>query len=356
VEGLAGLWRVVRWTLDRMVVSLDIIRVPTRPIFEGAVATPGAPFPQPDLVPGATTLLLFDIPRIEDGVSERPILVAAAAGESAGWRGASLMSSYDRGVSWQAEGQTRGAAVIGHALTKLAARGSALIDTESTLEVQLLNDAMWLEGRSDDALAGGANLAVLGREILQFGRADPIGNGRFRLSRFLRGRRGTEAASANHSTGEPFLLVDAESIAVLEPAAGTAGGEYWVSAQGLGDEDLSIVAKASIEARALMPPSPVHLGAERLPSGDIAVSWIRRSRNGWTRLGGSDVPIVEGNEAYLVSVSGEGFQRLSNAGQASFLYTATQQAEDGFTGAARIEVKQIGTHGSSDPVRLDINY
>jgi hypothetical protein len=215
---------------------------------------------------------------------------------------------------------------------------------------------MWLEGRSDDALAAGANLAVLGREIVQFGRAEPLGNRRFRLSRFLRGRRGTEAASRAHSAGEPFLLLDPESIAVLEPPAGTAGGEYWISALGLGDGDAPVIAKAGIEARALMPPSPVHLRSQRRPSGDVAIEWVRRSRNGWTWLGGGDVPLVEESESYLVRLSGEGFERSISVSAASLIYTAAQQAEDGSSGALRIEVKQIGTHGSSDPARLDFNH
>lgn len=282
--------------------------------------------------------------------------MAGAAGASAGWRGASLLSSYDRGVSWQPEGQTKGKAVIGRSLTTLPARGSALIDLESSVEVELLNDAMWLEGRNDDALATGANFAVLGREIIQFGRAEPLGDRRFRLSRLLRGRRGSEAASAGHWAGEPFLLLDPESIAAIEPATGTAGGEYWMAAQGLGDGDAPVIAKAPIEARALMPPSPVHLRAERLPSGDIAIEWVRRSRNGWAWLGGGDAPLVEESEAYRVRLSGEGSERVSSVGQTSLIYKAAQQAKDGLTGAFQIEVTQIGIHGSSDPARLQISY
>ena len=354
VQGLAGLWRVVRWTLDRMVVSLEVVRVLPGLVYEGAVATPGTPVAEPDLLHGATTIVLFDLPRIADGVADRPILVAAAAGASAGWRGAALLSSYDGGASWQSEGGTRGKAIIGHAVTKLDPCGSALIDLESSVEVELLNGAMWLEGRSDDALAAGANLAVIGREIIQFGVAEAIGDRRFRLSRFLRGRRGTESASAAHGAGEPFLILDPESTADIEPAAGAAGGELWVSAQGIGDEDASVVAKARIEARALVPPSPVHLRAERLAGGDLLIEWVRRSRNGWNWLGGGDAPLAEESESYVVKLSGQGFGRMSRVVQPSFTYTAAQQAEDGSVGTILIEVEQIGTHGSSEPARLNI--
>jgi hypothetical protein len=357
VEGLAGLWRVARCTLDRMVVSLDISRVPPRLAAEAAAATPGTPVKEPDLLHGATSVVLFDVPLIADGVAERPILVAAAAGASAGWRGASMETSYDRGATWQPELGTRGRAIIGKAVTKLAPSGSTLLDMKNSVEVELLNASMWLEARSDAALAGGANLAVLGGELVQFGRAEPLGDGRFRLSRLLRGRRGTEAASEAHLPGEPFLLLDPASIIVIEPPAGAAGGEIWLSAEGLGDGGAPVVAKASIEARALKPPSPVHLRTKRLPNGDVFLTWVRRSRNGWNWLDGIDAPLVEEREAYSVRLSGIGFERVSGGvAEASLLYTAAHQAKDGFTGAARVEVKQIGTHGSSDPARTNINH
>ena len=43
-----------------------------------------------------------------------------------------------------------------------------------TLEIELLNDRMWLESRSDTALIGGANLALVGGELIQFGRVEAI--------------------------------------------------------------------------------------------------------------------------------------------------------------------------------------
>jgi hypothetical protein len=355
LEGLSGIWRVARWTVDRMAVSLDLVRVPPGPAGNGATATPGTQVAEPDLLQGPTTLLLFDLPKIEDGVAERPILVAAAAGASAGWRGAALLSSYDNGASWQAEGRTRGSAGIGHSVTRLAPGGSALIDAASSVEVELLNASMWLESRSDDALTAGANLALVGEEVVQFGKAEPLGHRRFRLSRLLRGRRGTEAASATHEVGEPFLLLDPQNISLIETSAAAVGGEYWMSAQGLGDDDVPTIARLPIQGRSLMPPSPVHLRAERLPGGDLAVSWVRRSRNGWNWLGGSDAPLAEESEAYLARLSWQGFERVISLADAQFTYSAAQQVEDGFLGRLRIEVKQIGTHGSSDPAFLDID-
>jgi hypothetical protein len=354
-QHMAGLWRIVRWTLDRMVVTLQLVRVPSHLPQESASASPGRQLAEPDLVQGPTTLLLFDLPNIGDGPAERAFLVAAAAGASAGWRGAQLMSSYDGGVSWQAEGSIGRQAVIGRTITKLEPGGSALIDASSGLEVELLNDSMWLESASDSALIAGANLAQVGGELIQFGRAEPIGERRFRLSHFLRGRRGSEFVAAAHGVGEPFLLVDPDRIKIIEPPLGTMGAEYWLAAQGLGDGEAPAVAKVLIEGRALMPPSPVHLRAERLSDGSFFIRWVRRSRSGWTWSGGADAPLAEASEAYRIWLTGQGFDRNVTIGEPSYIYSAAQQAQDGLTGVLRIEVSQVGTHGSSPPARLEIN-
>ena len=45
------------------------------------------------------------------------------------------------------------------------------------VEVELLNDDMWLEGRDDDALAAGANLAMIGDELCSSGAWTPWDRG-----------------------------------------------------------------------------------------------------------------------------------------------------------------------------------
>ena len=44
---------------------------------------------------------------------------------------------------------------------------------------------------SEEDLKLGDNLVALGNEIIQFAEATPLGGGRFRLRRLLRGREGT---------------------------------------------------------------------------------------------------------------------------------------------------------------------
>jgi len=232
-----------------------------------------------------------------------------------------------------------------------AAAGSALFDERSRVEVELLNDAMWLENRGDAALAAGANLAVLGDELIQFGAAAPLGGRRFRLSRLLRGRRGTEWAASLHSAGEPFALIEAESLAAVEAPLGSLGGEARLLAAGLGDSE-GVTAIRPVSGEAIRPPSPVHLRAERLANGDLALSWVRRSRSGWVWLSGSDTPLGEETEAYRLTLAGAGFERDVALSSPAFLYTAAAQAADGLAGQLTLRVVQLGTSAPSRPASL----
>jgi hypothetical protein len=183
-------------------------------------------------------------------------------------------------------------------------------------------------------------------------RPERVGSRRFRLSRLLRGRRGSEWAAAMHVTGEPFVLLERDRLAPVEAPAGSIGGELKVMAAGVGDADAPPVAALTIEGRALQPPSPVHLRAEREASGDIAISWVRRSRSGWAWLSGSDTPRGEERESYRLVLSGAGFERTINISHPGYIYTAAQQAEDGWAGPLLIRVVQVGTYASSKAANL----
>ena len=72
---------------------------------------------------------------------------------------------------------------MGNAATALGAGSTLGFDRAGVVEIDLLHDGMTLAGRSDDALVAGANAAMLGDELIQFGVAEQIDAARWRLSR-----------------------------------------------------------------------------------------------------------------------------------------------------------------------------
>jgi len=351
MTGQAGLWKVERWTLGPMIATLELIRVPASPLPGLVAASHGRAVSESDLPLGPTTVRLLDLP-LGDGLETKPLLFLAAAGAEEGWRGAALSVSYDSGASWQGVGGTAAPAAMGVMLDVLPARGAALFDTQSVLDIELLGETMWLEGRSDDLLIGGANLAAIGDELVQFGVVEALGDRRFRLSRLLRGRRGTDWAAASHAAGEPVTLIERDALVPIEAPAGSAGGEAWIMASGVGD----VVAASDscvIDAAVLRPPSPVHLTARDTATGDLAISWVRRSRQGWSWVSGAETPLGEEGEQYRLVIAGPGFERIADVAAPAYLYTAAERASDG-GGPISISVSQIGSLSASRPALLNI--
>jgi hypothetical protein len=355
LRGRSGVWKVRRWTLERMVVGLELRRLPGQGLASDRVATAGRPEVDPDLRHGPTRLRLLDLPLYLNRLLDRPHLLVAAAGPEAGWRRAELIASGDGGGSWTAAGSTAAPATMGSIIEPPSAAQSALFDDRSSLVVELLSEAMWLESRTDAALSTGANLAAIGEELIQFGRVEPLGNNRFRLSRLLRGRFGTEWAGAWHQPGGSFVLIEEDALAPVDLPAAWIGSDISLIASGIGDEVEGVAASCLASGESLRPRSPVHLEARREGDGGLRISWVRRSRRGWDWLSGSDTPLAEEREDYRIEFSGPGRLRTAQTSEPHYLYTSTDQAADGAAGPLTVSVVQIGTFAASREARLTVD-
>lgn len=349
VEGREGWWKIAETSLERMAVTLELERLAPAPALAGADS--GRAIGGADRPHGPTRLIVLDTPLTSDRLPARAQIAVLAAGSEAGWRRADLSASWDGGATWQAAGATAPAATLGTALLVPGPGGSATLDLRGSLVVELLTDEMWIESRSDAALGVGENLAVLGEELIQFGEAAPLGGRRFRLSRLLRGRRGTEWAAAGHAPGEDFALIDAETMILIEPPPAAIGSDARLLATGLGDAGTVPVARA-ISGEALRPPAPVHLEAVRRPNGDVAIGWVRRSRSGWLWASGADTPLGEEREAYRLTLAAGPALRAVEIANAFYIYTAEDQLADGASGPISISAVQLGTAAPSRPATL----
>jgi hypothetical protein len=242
---------------------------------------------------------------------------------------------------------------MGSAVTALPAGSAELLDKQHAVEIELLNGDMWLESRDLSALLAGENLGLVGGELIQFGHVEPLGGRRFRLSKLLRGRRGTEWAAGGHVAGEPFVLIESESLLGIDLPLAAIGAEIRMSAQGIGDAAGGPAAELTFQGRALRPPAPVHLRSQRQVNGDFLVTWVRRSRAGWDWLDGGDAPLGEEQESYRLRAVGSASERSVMLNAPSYIYTAAEQAADG-AGFKTISVEQIGTFAASRPAIIEV--
>lgn len=331
----AGAWRVRGWTLEAMVPVLELT-----PVAAATVPLPAAPgriVGGEDRAAGATVLAVFEVPGWPDAALERPRLLMAAAGTEPGWRRATLLTSGDGGASWTPAGGTAAPAVIGAVTVPAGAGDPALVDRHGSIEIELLHEAMVLEGATAERVDAGANLALVGDELVQFEEAESLGGGRWRLSGLWRGRRATPAVAG--AAGDRFVLIEAAALAPVELDPAMRGGTVRMLASGPGD---AVPAEAGVAVRgaALVPPAPVRLRAVREGAG-VRLAWTRRSRLGWRWLDGGDAALGEEREAYRVTIGGSDGERVVETGTPTLLLPA------GTGGWA--QVRQVGTWGESRP-------
>lgn len=352
LPGLDGRWRVTRRGFEAGAVTLAAQRLPGG---NGVVpaASAGRATAQADLVQGPTHLALLDLPTLGDQPSDVPTLLLAAAGDGAGWRQATMIGSLDGGATWATIGETAAPAVMGVAASVLPAGDAMLVDARAALDVTLLHDGMALAG--DDRLGWSAsgNLLLVGDELVQFGVADALGPARWRLSRLLRGRRGTEWAMATHRPGERVVLIDADALATWALPASAPGATVEVAATGRGDL-VPATGAVVFAGRALAPPSPAALGATSAADG-IAIAWIRRSRAGWTWSDGGDAPLAEEAERYRATLTRGARSIAIETATPSLAVPAATLAALG-TGPVGIAVVQIGTVAASRPAILTVPF
>jgi hypothetical protein len=305
--------------------------------------------PQPDVVALPTRLALFDLP---DPTTAQPTLALAAASPSGGWQPVAI--EILAGGTASASRTAPGEAMLGEALTIFGDGQPFLTDLVNTLDVQLANPDHWLQSRDDEALAMGANLAMVGDEMIQFGRAEALAPGKFRLSRLLRGRRGSEWAVAGHAAGEDFLLLDARAVKAIPLPIELLGSVLTVTAHGPGDVTSPPSVTRAANGEAMKPLSPSHLQAGVAADGSLAVGWVQRSRSAWAWLDEVEASADPAVQGYRLRVSGSvaAIERDSSGAQLSL--TAAEVASLG-GGPIEIEARQIGATGPSRPATITIN-
>lgn len=338
------LWTVERCLVEQLVAVVDLTprwsEVATLP------AEPGRATVSPDVVAGATSLALFELPEIDDGASSGPVVHLAAA--TAGAERVLVPLELEAGGGVRSVAAPAPPSVLGQALTALGGGQPHLIDGEGSIEVELVNDSGWLQSCDDSALVAGANAAAVGGEIIQFGAAEPLGERRFRLSRLLRGRRGTEWAMESHIAGEPFALLQAGRLVALRLEPQLRGSTIIVRAVG-GSPSVSDV----VTGESLRPPSPVKLKAALTGSGELDAAWVRRSRNGWSWLDEMDAPIGEMQERYRVRLASASASFEAETVEPRLVIAAATLATLG-TGPATLSVQQIGDRAVSHAAELAV--
>ncbi len=317
---------------------------------------------RPASLPGATVygpaeIALMDLPQISDAVpAHRPYAAVFAKpwyGTAAVWRSADTSGFTLLDTIGQA-------AQIGTLATDLPAGPVNRFDHGNELLVDISSGT--LTSVTDTELFAGANaLAVESApgtwEVIQFGNAELVSTGRYRLTRLLRGQRGTgDAIGDPASTGSRVVILGSgiQSLSIAEADLGLPWNWRIGPASAAPSDAIMQAQSFTPNRRGLMPFAPAQLRIRREANGDLSLRWLRCDRSlsadSWVL---TDVPMSEASVAYdLEFLNGAVVVRIaSGLSSPAFTYTAAMQSADfgGPVTSLSVRLYQIGALGRGAP-------
>lgn len=349
-----GQWRVRDWEWQEHGVDLGLVRLASAAAPAAAGADPGRANSAPDQTAAPTTLAALELPW--DGSSARlpPQILAVPSSSNPGWSGAALYVDQGDGALLPLGPSGRGRGVIGLTDGALPAASPLVFDRHGEVTVTLVGTDLALTDATMRQLAMGANRALLGAEIIQFGQALPLGSAKWQLSGLWRGRGGTESAVSGHAAGDRFVLLDGSGTLLDAEAVGTVPGTL-IAAIGLADAS-PVTAPIALRGIGLRPLSPVHGSVTTLPDGTVRVAWIRRARGAWTWDDGVETPLNEQAEAWFITYGAGGFPIASweSPGSALLLPAAEFAALVASAPGGAFRAAQRGDRGVSQPLVIPL--
>lgn len=346
-----GHWLLRSWEwLDRG-IALELERLAPA-LAAPRVSDPGEGLPPSDLVIPPTRLAAIEIPSDGSANPAAPLIFAAASGQNRAWRGAALFAVQGTAlVDLGASGSQR--AVMGMLAEPLGPSAAVLFEPQASAIIDLVADDLGLVDTDMAGLAAGANRMLIGSEVIQFARAEPLGGVRWRVVGLLRGRGGTELGAAQgHGAQTPVVLLD-DRLVPLDPALSPPLATSRIAAIGTGDAE-AVVASLANPGLSRRPLCPVHPRMTVEADQSRVFHWTRRARGHWRWDDGVEVPLVEERESYIVGYGPVEAPHITWSSTEPWLRLTPQALADlpVTYGPASLWVRQVGTFDHSPPVRL----
>lgn len=285
-------------------------------------------------IPGTTDLRVYDVPLIGDShPSDCGVYLGAAGGaDNIAWKGALVYVSRNAGVSWAFVSRLTGTSIFGICNTILATGPTGVADNTNTISVTLQSPGSLSSVTNDDFLRG-AQIALIGNELVWFKNATLTAPRTYTLDTLFRGRRGTEWAVGGHIADERFALMTGYGERI-ELATADLGTTLQFKALTSGTaQDFDDVPTISLPFSGISQEcySPVNLAATKDNAGNISLVWDRRDRRAGDRTDYANFPLSEVSERYeteIRNVADTATLRTIDSTTPLVRYTAAQQVTD----------------------------
>lgn len=339
-QGSTEIYRIDRVT-DSEVREVEATRTETTLYLPTVTPERGI---EPDLITvgGPLDVVVMDLPIADGSERDHQPWIAATAEP---WPGDVAVFKSATGSNFRFAQKLLAPATIGRSLSELPA-GKPDRWHNVDWDVLLPTGSVISEDPID--VFNGSNVLAIehpgGWEMLQFEQAVLTSENTYRLSRLLRGQRGTGYLSAQAVASDAKIVVINEAVQPLAVTAAECGlSRIWR----IGPAKFNIAHETYQDithvpaCTGLKPFAPAHLEA-RLSNGDVDVHWIRTDRIGGGSFETAEVPLSEEREQYRVTIrSGATVVREAMTDVPEYTYLQTEQILDGASGQIEISVQQF---------------
>ena len=331
--------------------AIEAVRVEAQ-VYTPSDAVAGAVSPRAFTAPVPVFPLFLDLPLLSgDEAPQAPHLAVTATP----WPGSVACYAAASDAGYGLNLTLTAPAVVGVTQGPLARAVPGLWDRGEALRVTVYGGALSSAAMGD--VLNGANLAAIGDgssdnwEVFQFANAVLVAPGVYDLTLRLRGQAGTDAVMPEVWPVGSYVVLLNSAVPQIDLAASLRGiaQNYRIGPAARGYDDPSYVHLVeAFTGIGLRPYSPCQLVAAG--SGDISLSWVRRTRIDGDSWAGLDVPLGETAENYLVRVlTGAGIVREETVGTQGWTYAAAARAADGVSGDYRVAVAQLSDRFGAGP-------
>ncbi len=349
-----GLWRIDNYESTEF-RAVDAVRVEPQ-VYLPPTASDETPLPRSFVPPVPVEALFLDLPLLTgDEVPQAPHVAVAAQP----WPGAVALYTSDADEGYAFDRFLPRPSVIGTTLTPLAAARPGLWDRGPALRVQLVRGS--LASLAQARVLAGGNVMAIGSggadpwEVLQFATATLVAPRTYDLTLRLRGQAGTDGVMPDlWPAGSRIALMNGtpEQVALTLAQRNQPRWFRYGPARRAPSDPTYRTRTETFSGVGLRPYSVAHLTTRRT-GGDLAVTWIRRTRilgDAWDQ---TEVPLGETMEVYSVEVRLEGLiVRSETVAAPAWTYTAAQQSADTTTGlAVNVSVAQVSDIYGPGPAR-----
>ena len=292
--------------------------------------------------------VFLDIPLLRgDEVAHAPHVAVTATP----WPGPVSVWSSGSDVGYTLNLETDAPSIIGITKSVLSKGPVGLWDRGSVLTVEIA--AGELASSAEFDVLNGANLAAIGDgsaegwELIQFSSAVLVNQNTFELRGLLRGQVGSDfGMPESWPIGSLFVLMDG-LVPQIQLSLAARGLEryYRLGASEEGYTGPNVVTRLeTFNGIGLRPYSVAHLVGKWDVSGDLAISWIRRTRIDGDNWSSVEVPLGEESESYSVVISKDDIViRETTVSSPSWVYSSSMQADDAISAPFVVSVAQNST-------------